>query len=123
MNLMPNFQFDNRVSWMDIVTLMGAGMAGIYLIFAIQADIATAQEALDRIEGDYKQADVRIENRVVGVSHDSKERHEKVLREVKDVRKENKEAFNKLEGKIDQLIQRELNHNYNGNGNGNGNGY
>jgi len=97
-------QLDNRISWMDIVALGSAATSGLYLLFSVSASLTMAQADIKRIDADYKAA-------VEQVERNSKERQEKSLAELKDVRRETKESFDKIDAKLDKLIDRELRRN------------
>jgi len=97
--------FDNRVSWMDLVALTGAGIALFNAYYGVGQqvtqnanDIARNYDAIVRIEEQAIEGDQRV-------SADLQEL--KVT--VDSIREESAEGRLRIENKIDKLIDRELN--------------
>lgn len=95
---MPPIQFDNRVSWMDVIAIVGIAGSALYGYFGYGEGIRDNQSDIDYIKRDV----VRIEEKVNHQGQAITEKLEKMGAEQK--------ADNlRIESKIDRLIERELN--------------
>ena len=96
--------FDNRISWMDIVAITGAGLALVNAYYGTGAQVDANTSA---IESNQK-AIVRIESEVVKGDNRILKQVDELKDEVKEIRKEAKDGRQNIEKKLDRLIEREL---------------
>lgn len=93
-------KFNGDITVADLVSFGTAGVVGLFVIFDHGADIEALQVA-----------QVNIEKEVHRVEAQAKEKDAEILQEVKSIKTDQKENFDKLDGKLDRLIERELNRN------------
>lgn len=89
--------FDNRVSWMDIVAIVLAVGAILKSYYGVGANV---DQNTARIDTNVK----AIER----VERDVRDTESKVLTELKETRSEAAERSRRIEDKLDRLIEREL---------------
>lgn len=94
---MPGLQFDNRISWMDIVAIIGAAVSALYIIFGHGAK-------LDKLKLQVRHNIEAIKR----VEYDSREGDKNIIEQIEKVRQEQGARFDKLDKKLDRLVDREL---------------
>ena len=101
---MPHLQFDNRISWMDIVAITAAALTALSVYFGVSNDVQVNGQKIAHIQTNIQ----RIEA--------SSEKHEgKILKileaqkiEMKEYRQESRQGQRQVVDKLDRLIEREL---------------
>ena len=102
------FQFDNRVSWMDVIAIAGAGMTALTVIFGVQSDVEMNSARITEV-------DRRLETEVKRLSGDLESQNRTIIREIegieseiKEIRSESAVGRQRIEEKLDRLIERQL---------------
>jgi len=108
-SLPMSIKFDNRVSWMDIVAFTGVIISALYFVFAQGGAIEKVEIAQGYIQEDIDRIEAESDAKIDHFRRESDEKINTVKREVQDTRQEQKEGFDKLEKKLDKLIDRALN--------------
>ena len=99
--------FDNRVSWMDIIAITAALLTGMTVFFGVSEDVATNSSQISVIQTDLRRIEVSSTRRDDKILQQLKEN--KV--DMKEIRKESSEGRQDILNKLDRLIEREINHN------------
>jgi hypothetical protein len=95
-------QFDNRISSMDIFSLLGMVIVGAMVIFGLQGDLQKTQTVVDR-----NTRDIEIVRTDIGTVQARAERNLDELAEALERNRLEQKSDNlRLEAKLDKLIQR-----------------
>jgi len=91
-------KLDTTVTVMDMVAITGVVISGLFFVFGYGGDIETNTKEIEHVQADI----ARIES-------DSDVHEEKMVNLLESVREDAKDNFEKVDGKLDKLIERELN--------------
>jgi len=94
--------FDNRISWMDIGTLLTTGVIVSAIFFGLQGDQRVTHKMAERNQSDIQ--GVRAE--VVEVQRKADQGMSDLARQVERNRLEQKSDNRRLEAKIDKVLER-----------------
>lgn len=101
-------QFDNRVSWMDIVAILGMGLTALGVVFGVQSDVemntARIAEIDKRLEAETRRINKTIDDQNVLILRE----FNGIEQEIREIRKESAEGRLRIEEKLDRLIERKL---------------
>lgn len=95
-------QFDNRISWMNILTLGGGLVVGAGVIFGLQGELRQTQSVVDR-----NTKDIQVVWQEISSVQNRNEKNLKDLAEALERNRLEQKSDNiRLEAKLDKLIQR-----------------
>lgn len=97
-------QLDNRVSWVDIVAIAGMLLTGSLVFFDVKEDVALNSQKITSVETELTEEIKRVEMEA------DKDREE-ILEAVNETRKESAAGRQRIEDKLDRLIERKLDEN------------
>lgn len=97
-------QVDNRVSWMDIVAIIGAACSALWVVFGVTADVGDNADAIKLVQGEV----VRLEVKVDKQDDETLQAVKDLRGELKEYREEARENNKEVVQKLDRLIEREL---------------
>lgn len=97
-------QLDNRVSWVDIVAIAGMLLTGSLVFFDVKEDVALNAQKITTVEAELTEEIERVEKEA------DKDREE-ILEAVNETRKESAAGRQRIEDKLDRLIERKLDEN------------
>jgi Tfp pilus assembly protein PilN len=97
-------QFDNRVSWMDIASLLGAAALAMTIFFGVKEDVKIQQIEIDHLRSNISRVEVQAQDANRQILE--KLREQNVV--IKDIRTESAEGRDKIMEKLDRLIEREV---------------
>ena len=98
-------QFDNRVSWMDIVAIAGGIATAGAVFFGMGGKIDANKTEIEYIKINVKRIEADADRRSQKILVQLKEQRD----ELKAYREESKEDNRQVVQKLDRLIERELN--------------
>lgn len=103
--------FDNRVSWMDVFSILIACAGGAYVVFEqgadiekLEAELGYTQEQVQRIEAASIRTKDEITEQIESLRDEQRLQYE-------GIRTEQRQQYDKLDQKLDKLIDRELRRN------------
>lgn len=96
--------FDNRVSWMDIVAIVAAGLTALTVFFGVSADVGDNRAQIEHIQTDVRRIEVAGAQRDNEVLDQLKENRA----DMKEIRHESAAGRKNIIDKLDRLIERQL---------------
>lgn len=94
---MPPVQFDNRISWMDMIAIAGVAASLMYGYFGYGENIRDNTAEIDHVKRDVQ----RIESQ-------QREQSKELSRKLDEMRIEQKQDIKQVDHKVDKLIQIQL---------------
>ena len=109
------FNIDTRVSLMDVIAIGGALFAGYKVMFDVGSgvemnaqQIAQNHKDIGGMKAEMRREVDRLESNVGGIEEQIAEQFQLINQEVKETRLESAAGRQRIEDKLDRLIEREL---------------
>ena len=103
-----SLQFDNRISWMDIVALAGVGVSGLFMFFGVTASVEKIKIEQSHIKADLIRVEASVVADISRVEKQAKDSDSKIFVQLERQQADQQKNFDKLDGKLDKLIDRVL---------------
>lgn len=94
-------EFDNKISWMDIVAIIAALMTGALVFFDVKQDVTLNTASIKEVKANLLSEIQRVD------SNAERDRNE-ILQAINMVRSDASEGRRRIEDKLDRLIERKL---------------
>jgi hypothetical protein len=94
-------EFDNKISWMDIVAIIAALMTGLLVFFDVKQDVILNTASIKEVKANLLSEIQRVD------SNAERDRNE-ILQAINMVRSDASEGRRRIEDKLDRLIERKL---------------
>lgn len=97
-------QIDNRVSWMDVVSIAAAAAAGLWVVFGVTSEVGENTIHISAVQNNVQRLEQRVDKQEANTVQAVKD----LRTELKTYRDEARENNKEVVKKLDRLIEREL---------------
>ena len=101
-------QFDNRISWMDVIAIAGIGATAIGVVFGVQSDVEFNAKEIVEVKTEMRREFERVQDDANKDRDEILDRLEATAETMETIRVESASGRKSIEEKIDRLIEREL---------------
>lgn len=98
-------KFDNTISWMDIIALLGVGFAVLSAYFGIGAGVSANEREIQTLDSKI----VRIEEQTVLSNNRIEKKINTITEDMKEIRREAASERRDISMKLDRLIENWIN--------------
>ena len=103
------FNFDNRISWADVVAILtGLGVLAT-VVFGVQTDVELNTKEIQTTKEAFAREIKRVDDSANKDRHEILQRLDETKTSMEVIRTESASGRQRIEDKIDRLIERELN--------------
>lgn len=101
-------EFDNRISWMDVIAITGIAATAIGVVFGVQSEVESNSKEIVQVKQEMRREFVRVTEEAHKDRDEILDRLKETQKSMDTIRIESASGRRRIEDKLDKLIEREL---------------